>query len=89
MHKDDLTGAHKACIRNRQALAQDTRCGCFHCLKIFSPHQITDYIREKDGSETAKCPYCGVDSVIGAGAGYPLTEEFLLEMHRHWFENIE
>ena len=38
---------------------------------------------------TALCPYCVIDAVIGEGAGYPLTEEFLKKMNAYWFWGIE
>ena len=38
-----------------------------------------------DSSGTAVCPYCGVDSVIGENSGFPITEQFLKEMHEAWF----
>jgi hypothetical protein len=28
---------------------------------------------------------CGVDSVIGSAAGFPITREFLEAMNRRWF----
>ena len=75
--------AHQYSANNRDALQHDHICGCFYCLKIFSPTEINEWV--KDTSETAICPYCGVDSVIGECCGYPITEEFLEEMHRYWF----
>jgi hypothetical protein len=35
--------------------------------------------------QTALCPRCGIDSVIGDKAGFPITPEFLDEMNRTWF----
>jgi len=75
--------AHHYSANNRDALQHNHICGCFYCLKIFSPTEINEWV--KDTSGTAICPYCGVDSVIGEGCGYPITEEFLEEMHRYWF----
>lgn len=75
--------AHGYSANNRDALRNDKQCGCFFCLKIFSPTEINEWVEDKSG--TAICPYCGVDSVIGEGCGYPITEEFLEEMHRYCF----
>ncbi len=62
-------------------------CGCFYCLEIYSPVEITRWIDERDGVGTcALCPRCGIDSVIGSASGYPITEEFLKKMHHYWFE---
>jgi hypothetical protein len=37
--------------------------------------------------QTALCPKCGIDAVIGSASGYPISREFLAEMHRHWFDD--
>lgn len=77
--------AHTYCTNNKASLLQDSNCGCFYCLNIFHPKEITEWI--EDTGETAVCPYCSVDSVIGAYSGYPITKEFLSEMHRYWFDS--
>jgi len=38
-----------------------------------------------DTGETAICPRCSIDSVIGDASGLPVTKEFLKEMNKHWF----
>ncbi|MFL0243297.1 hypothetical protein [Mycobacterium sp. SMC-17] len=35
--------------------------------------------------QTALCPGCGIDSVIGDQSGYPITSEFLNAMRLRWF----
>jgi len=79
----DAICAHEACSNHRAALEKDNVCGCFHCRRIFSPTEITDWL--KDTAGTARCPYCGIDSVIGESSGYPITKEFLSSMHDVWF----
>lgn len=74
--------AHAFSFRNRSKLEQDLECGCFYCMKIFPANEIEEW---EDDGETAICPYCGIDSVIGESSGYPLTEADLKEMHLHWF----
>ena len=82
MAQDRYTEAHVHCTRNRELLEKDSVCGCFHCLRIFDPAEIQKWI---DNGQTAMCPHCGVDSVIGESAGYPLTEAFLKGMRTRWF----
>lgn len=77
--------AHHASFKNMDSLLNDTLCGCFYCLRIFSPKEIVEVIEEKDGLETALCPYCGVDSVIGKASGFPITRTFLADMFGLWF----
>lgn len=77
----DCMEAHLYSSNHREKLLKNKKCGCFYCLKIFDPIEITDWIEDaKDG--TAICPYCGVDSVIGESSGYPITTEFLKEMEK-------
>lgn len=83
MKKSDLVAAHRYCTNNRESLKKDSVCGCFYCLKIFSPTEITEWI--KDANKTALCPYCEIDSVIGEGSGYPITKDFLEGMKKYWF----
>lgn len=78
----DLDEAHTYSIHNRDKLLKDKTCGCFFCLKIFSPEEITEWIDDED---TALCPYCTIDSVIGESSGFPLTEEFLEKMRNIFF----
>ncbi len=83
MDNNKILAAHKFCANNREKLQKDEKCGCFYCLKIFSPSEITDWIPDTDG--TARCPYCGIDSVIGEHSGFPITTEFLVKMREYWF----
>ncbi|MBQ7339074.1 MAG: cytoplasmic protein [Clostridia bacterium] len=92
--KDHVINAHKCCSRNKNALKKSKSCGCFYCLAIFSPEEISDWIVEKNFTDmeltredlsTACCPYCGTDSVIGDSSGFPITENFLGEMEKYWF----
>lgn len=84
----DSVLAHEFSSGHKAALERDRVCGCFYCLKIFSPSEIDTWLFgdnpcDRDG--TAVCPYCGVDAVIGESSGFPVTEEFLGEMRRVWF----
>ncbi len=83
--KYDLKKAHGFCTGNADSLENDKVCGCFYCLKIFSPAEIVDWIKERNGGNTARCPYCGVDSVIGESSGFPINGEFLSQMRKYRF----
>ena len=37
----DIIKAHKFCFKNKDKLLQDKLCGCFCCLKIFSPEKFS------------------------------------------------
>ncbi|HYK63798.1 MAG TPA: hypothetical protein VEY94_02540, partial [Patescibacteria group bacterium] len=73
---DDATLAHKHCRRNRAELRESEICGCFYCLEIFEPSEITRWTDEIDAPQSsAICPKCRIDSVIGSRSGYPITHE--------------
>jgi hypothetical protein len=74
--------AHKHSIGHRAELEASDICGCFYCLSTFAPTEIREWI---DEGQTALCPNCPVDAVIGSASGYPITPEFLKRMHEHWF----
>ena len=86
MIRPSHVAAHTHSIRNRdEVLASDT-CGCFYCLSTFPPAEVRKWIEEGDGSATASCPRCGIDSVIGSASEYPVSADFLRAMRRHRFE---
>lgn len=80
--EDCLEAAHKHSIFNRAELQSSTLCGCFYCSAIFAPAEISEWI---DDDQTAVCPKCPVDSVIGSASGFPITPEFLHRMHDKYF----
>ena len=85
---EDYIEAHKYCCNNMNQLKNDKICGCFYCLKVFSPQEIENWLiadNDADKFGTALCPYCGIDTILGESSGYPITEEFLKKMNKHWF----
>jgi hypothetical protein len=85
MNEPDYIAAHKHSIRHREEILRSEACGCFYCLEIYKPGEISDWLESKKGGEAALCPRCGIDSVIGSASGYPITKEFLNKMNEHWF----
>lgn len=80
--KKDVIRAHACCTNNKNQLQKIEKCGCFYCLKIFSPRLIKDWC---DDGKTAICPFCGVDSIIYDNKFYPLDKQFLEAMKKYWF----
>ncbi len=86
-----LKAAHKHSIRHQTEVMASESCGCFYCRAVFRPGEILDWVDEltgnADGEDTALCPKCGIDSVIGDRSGYSVTTpDFLAAMHAYWFE---
>lgn len=78
----DMSAAHQHSMRNRTELLASDNCGCFYCLKTYAPSEIKEWIDDK---ETATCPRCGIDSVLGSKSGLPLNDDFLKKMNEVWF----
>jgi hypothetical protein len=78
----DVREAHEHCSKHRPEIIGSETCGCFYCLEIFTASEIEDWV---DDGQTALCAKCGIDSVIGSASGFPVTKEFLQEMHKFWF----
>lgn len=84
---DYLEQAHGASSFHRHKIRASAMCGCFYCKTKFPPKKITEWIdseRHPVGL-TALCPICGIDAVIGDASGFPLTDQFLTDMHERWF----
>lgn len=82
-NQDIINASHKHTIRHRAEILQSDVCGCFYCITIFRPKDIIDWI---DDEQTAICPNCGIDSVIGDKSGYPVIDNnFLKQMNSYWF----
>ena len=75
-------GAHKHSMHNRKEIRKSDVCGCFQCLKIYPASRVVEWT---DKEETALCPKCGVDSVIGEESRYPITRKFLSNMYERYF----
>jgi len=86
MSTPDHVRAHVHSSRHSGEVLSSEVCGCFFCKDIFPPGEIDCWVDVQDNvGQTALCPYCGIDSVIGSNAGYPITAEFLTQMRVHWF----
>ncbi|TMQ13000.1 MAG: cytoplasmic protein [Deltaproteobacteria bacterium] len=77
-----LVGAQEHASRHRVELEASIRCGCFFCFRTFPPMSIKAWI---DAKQTALCPGCGVDAVIGSASSYRIDEAFLRRMHGQFF----
>ncbi|MBI6885091.1 cytoplasmic protein [Pseudomonas putida] len=78
----DVKEAHKHSKNHRQEILMSHSCSCFYCLESFSPNEIIDWT---DNGQTAFCPKCEVDAVIGSASGIDLSNSTLRQMHEHWF----
>ncbi len=78
----DISAAHQASSLHREQVLASEVCGCFYCRKTYPPSEIGEWV---DRGETALCPKCGIDAVIGSASGWPISREFLTAMKSFWF----
>ncbi|BCT93700.1 hypothetical protein LYSHEL_27270 [Lysobacter helvus] len=90
----DVIAAHKHSANHRSEVEASALCGCFYCESVFDPREIEFWVGWPDGTpddfelstgNSALCPRCGIDSVIGSASGYPIDAAFLSAMHAYWF----
>ena len=72
------------CIFNRKALLSSEVAVCFYCFSQFPPGDITDWCDGEDNLQTAICPHCSVDAVVGFNG--PVDIQWLSARHKQAFE---
>lgn len=79
--------AHKRSIYHRTEIENSYLCGCFHCRSVFRSNKIREWtdVSKPMPEQTALCPHCGIDSVVGDDSGFEITDEFLAKMCQKWF----
>ena len=70
--------ALKHASNHRPEIEQSARCGCFSCFRMFVTTDIRAWI---DKNQTALCPRCGIDSVIGTASGFGIDDRFLRNLN--------
>lgn len=90
-----LLAAHRHTTRNRTELEASTLCGCCSCLEIFPSEEVVAFtgldmssFENPDAAtaETALCPRCGSEALIGDRSGFPIHPDFLNRMNQAWFQ---
>ncbi len=79
--EQQLLDAHGHTIHNREEIERSMRCACFDCGKTYDASEVTLWT---DNGDTALCPHCGMDCVLGDAAGHELTPQFLRAMRHRW-----
>jgi len=86
-NKETIERAHLNSSLHKAEIMKSEICGCFYCLKTSKPDEILDWIdNDNPNGETALCPNCGIDSLIGSTSGFPVdNKDFLKAMNKFWF----
>lgn len=82
MKEQELLAAHEHCKHNKEEILASENCVCFYCAAHFKPAEIVKWVDK--GGETALCPECGIDAVIGDKSGLDIDEN-MAEMYEYWF----
>lgn len=84
--QDLLKKIHKYSYANKEEIIKSLFVGCFYCLRIFNPNEINEWVIDKP-NQTALCPFCGIDSVIG-DYYIKITKELLIELYNYSFKVV-
>jgi hypothetical protein len=74
--------AHDHSSNHKEELKNSAVIGCFYCRNFIKFADIKEWI---DAEDTALCPKCGIDSLIGSDSGYTVGKKFLNAMNAYWF----
>lgn len=85
--KEDYVKAFSYTKNNKDLILSGERCGCFACTNLFYTYEIQYWICN-EYEETALCPYCFQDALIGENSGFTITREFLIAMNEHWYGEV-
>ena len=90
-----LLAAYRYTTNNWVQIQGSTVCGCCNCVEIFPADEIVgwtglDMSNMDDPAaidqQTAMCPRCGTEAVLGDKTGYPINAQFLGSMNEAWFQ---
>jgi hypothetical protein len=70
-------------MHSERRLARDVAV-CFYCFAEFSPDTISEWCDGDNDHQTAICPQCGVDAVVGFDG--PVDAAWVKAAHKRGFE---
>lgn len=79
----DLDEIYSHASEHKDEVLSSEICGCFFCESRFPPSEITEWHEEE---QTALCPKCGFDTVIGSASGAEISKTTLKNMKKAYFK---
>lgn len=71
-------------MHNKPLLLESNMASCYYCLETFPVANITEFVDDDD--DTALCPVCGIDTVLGDRTNLPIHDRAYLEaIHNYAF----
>jgi hypothetical protein len=92
---NELLAAYRYTSNNYGQIEGSRLCGCCNCVEIFKPEEIVGWTGltmdnmtdpQAVNQQTAMCPRCGSEAVLGDGCGFPINPNFLARMNEAWFQ---
>ena len=92
---NELLAAYRYTSTNWEQIEASKVCGCCNCMQIFPSEEVVAWtgldmndidVPEAVNKQTALCPRCGSESVIGDKSGFPVNANFLGRMNEAWFQ---
>lgn len=92
---NELLAAYRYTTNNHGQIEGSRLCGCCNCVEIFRPEDIVGWTGltmdnmtdpKATSQQTAMCPRCGSEAVLGDGCGFPINAHFLARMNEAWFQ---
>lgn len=92
---DLLLSAYRHTTNNWAEIQASKVCGCCSCVQIFPADDIVAWTGldvnhiddpEAVNRQTALCPKCGSEAVLGDKSGFAVTAGFLSRMSEAWFQ---
>ncbi len=85
-NEDYLEAAHVHCFENGPEVRASSRVGCIACARNFEASLVTEIkLLSRENEETAFCPVCSFDTIIGDASGYPVENaDFLIAMSQKY-----
>ncbi len=73
--------AREFSFNNKESIQNSQKAACYCCMNFLNATDIKDYTSDDN---SAICPICGTDAVIGDASGQPIDIMQFLE-HMNWY----
>ena len=92
---NELLAAYRYTSNNYAQIEASKFCGCCNCLQIFPAEEVAAWTGldmnnlddpKASAEQTALCPKCGSEAVLGDKSGFPIHSSFLARMNEAWFQ---
>lgn len=92
---NELLAAFRYTTNNYAQIEASALCGCCSCVQVYPAEEVAAWTGlemtnlddpKAIANQTALCPRCGMEAVLGDKAGFPINAQFLGRMNEAWFQ---